>query len=208
MKHHPRVFISSVQKELAAARRALKDYILGDALLRRFFQVFLFEDLPASDRRPDHVYLDEVKRSTIYIGLLGNEYGPEDAQGLSPTEREFDTATAAGITRLIYVKGADDKARHPNMLALIRKAGNQLIRRRFSDLPQLTGAVSESLADYLVTRGFVQDRPFEEQPCPHTTLKDLDAVIAAARHDRLLSIDCETTSIDPNQASTPRIAGR
>jgi ATP-dependent DNA helicase RecG len=44
------IFISSVQKELAAERRALKDYIHGDPLLRRFFEVFLFEDLPASDR--------------------------------------------------------------------------------------------------------------------------------------------------------------
>jgi hypothetical protein len=43
-----RIFISSVQKELAAERRALKDYIHGDPLLRRFFDVFLFEDLPAS----------------------------------------------------------------------------------------------------------------------------------------------------------------
>lgn len=43
-----RLFISSVQKELAAERRALKDYIHGDALLRRFFEVFLFEDLLAS----------------------------------------------------------------------------------------------------------------------------------------------------------------
>ena len=180
MHHQPRIFISSVQKELAAERRSLKDYILGDALLRRFFQVFLFEDLPASDRRADQVYLDEVKRSTIYIGLLGNEYGPEDAQGLSPTEREFNAATAAGKTRLMYVKGADDKARHPKMLALVRKAGSQLIRRRFSDLPQLTGAVSESLADYLVAHGFVQDRPFEEQPCPRTSLKDLDREAVAA----------------------------
>lgn len=186
MSHHSRIFISSVQKELAAERRALKEYILGDALLRRFFQVFLFEDLPASDRRADQVYLDEVKRSTIYIGLLGNEYGPEDAQGLSPTEREFNEATAGGKTRLIYVKGADDKARHPKMLALVRKAGNQLIRRRFSDLSQLTGAVSESLADYLVAHGFVQDRPFEEQPSPRTTLKDLDrdAVAAFVRRAR------------------------
>jgi hypothetical protein len=43
-----RIFISSVQKELAAERKALKQYIQGDALLRRFFEVFLFEDLPAS----------------------------------------------------------------------------------------------------------------------------------------------------------------
>jgi len=33
------IFISCVQKEFAAERRALKDYIHGDPLLRRFFEV-------------------------------------------------------------------------------------------------------------------------------------------------------------------------
>src|SRR5262245_65021990 len=73
-----RILISSVQKELAAERRALKDYLQGDPLLRRFFEVFLFEDLPASDRRADEVYLREVERCTIYLGLFGRDYGFED----------------------------------------------------------------------------------------------------------------------------------
>lgn len=38
------------------------------------------------------------------------------------------------------------------MLALVRKADAQLIRRRFSDIPELTGVVSKSLADYLVSK--------------------------------------------------------
>ena len=43
-----RLFISSVQKELAAERAALRDYLRGDALMRRFFEPFLFEDMPRS----------------------------------------------------------------------------------------------------------------------------------------------------------------
>jgi len=75
------------------------------------------------------------------------------------------------------------------MLALVRKAGGQLIRRRFSDIAELTGAVSESLADHLVSKGLVQDRPFEEQPCPGATLADLDpdsvsAFVRRAREQR------------------------
>src|SRR2546426_11471623 len=95
------IFISSVQKELESERRALRDYIRGDALLRRFFEVFLFEDLPASDRQPGDVYLDEVDRSDIYVGLFGNECGFEDASGITPTEKEFSHATARGKKRLI-----------------------------------------------------------------------------------------------------------
>src|SRR6185369_1622131 len=103
-----RIFISSVQKELAAERRAIRDYLHGDPLLRRFFEVFLFEDLPAADRRVDDVYLGEVDRCSLYVGLLGNDYGSEDAAGVSPTEREFDRATQAGKPRLIFVKGGDE----------------------------------------------------------------------------------------------------
>ena len=48
-----RIFISSVQREFAQKRNALRDYLRGDPLMRRFFDVFLFEDVPALDRRPD-----------------------------------------------------------------------------------------------------------------------------------------------------------
>jgi len=54
------LFVSGVQKELPEERRAVKAFVEGDPLLRRYFRVFLFEDLPASDRRADEVCLDEV----------------------------------------------------------------------------------------------------------------------------------------------------
>ena len=78
------IFISSVQKELAEERRAVKAFVEGDALLRRYFTAFLFEDLPAADRRADEVYLDKVDRCAIYVGLFGNDYGFEDKDGVSP----------------------------------------------------------------------------------------------------------------------------
>jgi len=81
------IFISSVQKELAEERRAVKAFVEGDALLRRYFTVFLFEDLPAADRRADEVYLDEVDRCAIYVGLFGNEYGYEDTPEVTPEVR-------------------------------------------------------------------------------------------------------------------------
>ena len=39
-----RIFISSVQTEFAQERAALRDYLRGDPLMRRFFEVFLFEE--------------------------------------------------------------------------------------------------------------------------------------------------------------------
>ena len=108
-----KIFISSVQKEFATERKALAEYLSGDPLLRRFFECFLFEDQPAADQRADQCYLDEVDRCDIYLGIFGNDYGREDAEGLSPTHREFNRATEKGKSRLIYVKGANDGVRHP-----------------------------------------------------------------------------------------------
>jgi ATP-dependent DNA helicase RecG len=171
------IFVSSVQKELADCRRAVKTFIENDPLLRRFFRVFLFEDLPARDRRADAVYLAEVDGCAIYVGLFGNDYGFEDTDGLSPTEREFDRATAQCKPRFIFVKGESDKQRHPKMQTLIHKAGSQLIRRRFNSIADLNAAVYASLVDYLETCGIVQTRPFEERPCADATLNDLNVQV-------------------------------
>jgi hypothetical protein len=72
MSRKQRIFVSSVQREMSAERQALKAYILGDRMLKQFFDVFLFEDLPAMDRRADDVYLTELDGSAIYLGLFGN----------------------------------------------------------------------------------------------------------------------------------------
>jgi ATP-dependent DNA helicase RecG len=169
-----RLFLSSVQKEFAAERSALRDYLQSDPLFRRFFDVFLFEDLPAVDRRSDAVYLEEVAACDLYVGLLGDDYGFEDAAGVSPTEREFNHATEQGKPRLIYVKGADDKTKNAKMQALIQRAGSELIRRRFIDSTSLLPAVYASLVSYLEEHKLILNGPFDAAPCHKATLKDLN----------------------------------
>ena len=192
-----RLFISSVQKELQMERRAVKDFVEGDALLRRYFEVFLFEDVPAADRRADDVYLEEVERSDVYVGLFANEYGTEDPESLSPTEREFVHATARGKTRLVFVKGTVDKARHPNMLKLIRKAGSQLIRRRFTDIPDLTAGLYASLVEHLERRGKLRTLPFDASACSRATIDDISTdrlrwFLAAAHRERNYTLSEKT----------------
>ena len=170
-----RIFISSAQKELASERMALRDYLRGDTLMRRFFKVFLFEDLPASDKRADAAYLSEVEHCDIYIGLFGNDYGVEDAHGVSPTEREFEHATMLGKTRLMFVRGTDDSKRHPKMLKLIHRASDQLIRRRFSDITDLKAAVYASLVEQLERAGYLRMSPFDTAACRGATISDIDS---------------------------------
>ena len=169
-----RIFVSSVQKEFSQLRRDLKAFLLGDAVLRRFVtEVFLFEEMPAKDRRADHVYLEEVERCDIYLGLFGYEYGNEDRQGLSATEREYNYATQLGKPRLIYVWGADDSKRAVKMKSLVRKVGSELIRRRVEDVSALTTEVYASLVDYLDDMGALRVPPFDTSACAGAGLKDL-----------------------------------
>ena len=80
-----RIFVSSVQKELAEERRAVKDFITRDPLLSRFIpDIFLFEDIPAQDRKPDDIYLREVEQRDIYLAIFGYEYGWKNEEGKSP----------------------------------------------------------------------------------------------------------------------------
>ena len=169
-----RIFLSSVQKEFAAERSALRDYLRGDALMRRFFEVFLFEEVPAADRPTDALYLHEVDRADLYLGLFGDDYGFEDAEGVSPTQREFERATERRIPRLVFVKGADDRAKHPHMQALIRRAGGELIRRRFGTAPELLAAVYAALVAYLAEHDLIRSGPFDAAVAAKAALEDLD----------------------------------
>ena len=169
------VFISSVPKELQAERRAGKDYILGDPLLRRFIiDVFLFEDIPAQDRKPNDVYLTEVQQRDIYLGIFGKKYGRKNSAGLSPTELEFDHATLHHRHRLIFVKGDEDSARDKEMVQLFRKADMQLTRRRFADIPALLGEVYASLVGFLEGRGALSTKPFDASVCVDASMDEID----------------------------------
>jgi hypothetical protein len=79
-----KIFISSVQREFAEERWALSNYLSNDPLMSRFFQFFLFEDIPANNRKADKLYVLEVMDSDIYIGLFGDEYGIENKDSLLP----------------------------------------------------------------------------------------------------------------------------
>jgi ATP-dependent DNA helicase RecG len=169
-----KIFISSVQDEFKKIRQDLKAFLLGDAVLHRFISdVFLFEDLPAKDRRSDQVYLEEVERCGIYLGIFGYEYGSEDQSGLSPTEREYNHATRHGKTRLVYVWGSDETKRHPKIKELIRKCSSELIRRRIENFSALTSEVYASLVDYLDSIGSLLVPPFDTAICDDITLKQI-----------------------------------
>ena len=116
------VFISSVQKEFAHARDKLASFINNDPYWSQFFYAFIFENLPASERSPGDIYLGEIDRCSIYLGIFGRSYGKLNQEGISATEEEFDYAIGIGRDPLIFVKHMNPARRAKRMQALIRKA--------------------------------------------------------------------------------------
>lgn len=176
-----KIFISAVQKELKAERRAIKEYIVGNVLLREHFDVFLFEDDPARGKSSEKSYLEEVRKSDIYIGVLGDRYGGSDKGKMSPTETEFREAQKKHKVVLIYIKGengARDKARDAGIQRLLMeikepKAGYTY--RRFKNTTQLTNLVFDSLVIFLREKGLVGRDTFDQRVCEKVKITDIDA---------------------------------
>ena len=161
-----KIFISSVQRELSAERKAIVDLVSDNPQLARFFSTFAFEfDVPASDKRTDEVYLAELAVSDLYVGIIGNDYGGLTSDGVSATESEYDEATRLGIPRFIFVKGSSDKMRDPRERNFLRKVSPGLIRVRFENTEELLAALTESLDRYLAENKVVYaGLTYEEEP--------------------------------------------
>ena len=167
-----KVFISSVQTEFAFERQILFEYLTSDALLGMFFDPFIFENIPALNASPSTVFLNEVEKSDIYLGIFGQNYGYEDNEGLSPTEREFDIATNNNKTRLIFVKR--EIKRHPKEEIFIRKAENVIVRKSFVTPEELKTAVYVSLVNYLLDNEIIRTTPFDATFSLEATIEDLN----------------------------------
>ena len=169
-----RIFISSVQKEFREERQFLWQYIQSDPLLGAFFKPFLFENQPASSTNTETAYLEEVSASDIYLGILGNTYGFEDKNGISPTEKEFDLATSLGKERLLYIMGTNDTNKHPKEKTFINKIGIGLVRKRCTSFSDLRSGIYASLVKYLQDHEYIRTGPFDASLCRDASFNDID----------------------------------
>lgn len=197
-----RIFISSVQSEFTEERAMLCHYIRTDALLGKFFEPFIFEEVPANELPASHVYLKEVELCDIYLGLYGNLYGYEDETGTSPTEHEYDLAASLHKCRLIFIKSIDEDKRHPKEKALIRKVERDIVRKTFVDADGLRTSVYASLIRYLEEKEYIRWKPFDASCDNGATLDDLDENkmknfihMARAKRNFPLSVDTSPATL-------------
>jgi hypothetical protein len=71
--------------------------------------------------------------------LIGSKYGYVDADGVSPTEKEYNTASVNHAYRMAFVKNVD--MREPKEESFKRKIDNTVIRNTFSTCDELQSAV-------------------------------------------------------------------
>ncbi len=168
-----KIFISSVQKEFEHERLTLQNYFANDVLLKSFFYTFIFEKISATSIAPELVYVEEVKRSDIYIGLLGKTYGFEDESGISPTEKEYNTAKGAQLTRWIYILNTTEK-RAENEERFIQKVSKDVSWKFFTDIESLKKEVYHSCIEFLKQRGKIENTDFDSSLHDHAGIDDVN----------------------------------
>lgn len=167
-----KIFISSVQAEFQQERRALAASIRQDTLLARYFEPFLFEELPAQDQSAQRAYLDEAAKDEVYLLLIGEQYGYEDEEGISPTEREFDAASANNAYRIAMFKRTTNRQLKAQRFAA--KVDKEVIRNTFDSVDELKSGLYAALVEYMTTHGILASGPFDASIQPDATLADLD----------------------------------
>jgi len=146
-----RIFISSVQKELELERAAVAALISTDPFLLQHCVPVRFDKEPPPPRPTHKPYLAALKSCQAYVLILANEYG-DQAGELSATHEEYRLAQKLKLPSVIFLKGATDDSRKPEVKALIREAKKDgFTYKRFHDRedlrPLMLAALRRMLAE-------------------------------------------------------------
>ncbi len=122
---------------------------------------------PAADQPAAQLCMDRVRGCEVYVGVLGTRYGSlvRDKPEMSYTELEFDTATEAGLDRLVFLLDTSAENVGIPLSALIDPeygARQEAFRRRVQD----SGLVTQSFADP-ATLGRLVERSLRELADEH-----------------------------------------
>ena len=146
-----RIFISSVQKELELERAAVAGLIATDPFLLQHCVPVLFEKEPPPPRPAKQPYLEALKACQVYVLMIANEYGQPDGE-VSATHHEYRLAQKLKLPTIVFLKGAKDDARSPEVRALVEETKKDgYTYKRFHDRedlkPLMLSALQRTLAE-------------------------------------------------------------
>ncbi|MCX6964987.1 MAG: DUF4062 domain-containing protein [Verrucomicrobia bacterium] len=143
-----RVFISSVQKELADERMEMKVLFTSDPFLVQHTVPCFFEQYPAPLRPDKKAYLKLLDKCQIYILIIGREYG--SGSGQTATHIEYDFAQRRQLPTLVCVKGGKTFARDKKVDAFFRQVCEDgHTYSRFETLAELHSIVRRRLIEHI-----------------------------------------------------------
>lgn len=166
-------------------------------------------DFPAADQPAAEFCTQRVRGCDIYIGLLGTRYGSpvRDKPEMSYTELEFDTATASGLPRLVFLLDTDaanvgiplaqliDHTFGTRQEAFRRRAqASGLVTQTFASPDQLGRLIERSLRELAAAHEDAGPLPPDSVlrvwniPPRNPVFTGRDKLLAAVR-DRLLAAD-------------------
>jgi predicted HTH transcriptional regulator len=108
----------------------------------------------------------------VYLLLVGERYGYQDAEGISPTEREYNMATSNHAYRIAFFKSVSKREDKED--AFKQKIDRDVIRNVFSSYEELQSGVYASLVEYMTTHLILRQGPFDASVHPDARLEDLD----------------------------------
>lgn len=144
-----RVFISSemgLREERHAAQNAIEELSRNSSNL--YFEPVMFEHIGARSESARDVYKEEVRKSHVYLGIIGKKYGTVIEEiGLSGTHEEYRTAYNAGKKILIYILDIDERkdVREESVKVFINELVEKHKYKKFKNEDQLKDYIKTDL---------------------------------------------------------------
>jgi hypothetical protein len=132
------VFISSAMGDTAAERRAVAAAVEAEGA-----RPVWFEEL-GRDANPEEAYLAGVDMSTIYVGVLNEQYGRLLTTGFSATEAEYLRARERGKRIAVYTT-MDAPSREGHLNRFIERVRTFVTTESYRDIPDLDHRVRRRL---------------------------------------------------------------
>lgn len=185
-----KVFISSVQKELADERLSLQILLTTDPFLSAHCVPILYESHLSSLKPNPKAYLDLLDNCQIYICIIWKQYGLIAFEGLSATHLEYNKAFQNKLPSLIAIKGSNNNERQKEtneFIKIIKNDGHTY--ERFNDIEDLQVKVRKRLIAYIKKTYHIEPNAEQDEVAKKTiriassferqrlNLVDLDGII-------------------------------
>lgn len=115
--------------------------------------------------------MEEVRRSDIYIGLIGSDYGTIKESGLSATEEEYDEFHASNENSFFYIKNADKRDKESEKFILKIQPDNKYTF--FNNESDLIEEIKKSLVNF-IEKGQKENDDFDKKIILNSVIDDID----------------------------------